>query len=359
MALVTQKIQTYEREGLKVEKRILIIQTAFIGDVVLTIPLLKVLKENHNDIEIDFLCIPETSNLLIGNSSINEIIVYDKKGTDKGFTGLIKIIKRIRERKYDIVISPHRSYRSALISFFSNNHNRISFNKSSLSFLYTQNVKYLKNVHEIIRNLKLLEPLGIQKTEIVRPDLFPSIDDKTKVEKILICHEINSNDRFIIVAPGSIWYTKRFPEEKYINLLNYFSEDDIKIVLIGSKSDFELCDRILTASTNNKIYNLAGEFSLLQSVELIKRSKVLITNDSAPMHIANSVGTDVIAIFGATVKDFGFYPYGKNDVVFEINGLDCRPCGIHGGNKCPVKTFDCMLRIDEEEIYRTTLKMLS
>ena len=341
------------------EKRILIIQTAFIGDVVLTIPLVKVLKEYQNDIEIDFLCIPETANLLNGNPMINEVIVYDKKGTDKGFTGLINIFKKIRKRKYDIVLSPHRSYRSALISFLSNSQNRISFDKSSLGFLYTQKVEYLKGVHEIIRNLKLLEPLGIQKTKIVKPDLFPGEVDKTTVDKLFKSHGINDRDRFIIVAPGSVWFTKRFPEEKFINLLNYFSEDDIKIVLIGSKSDYELCDRIINASNNKMIYNLAGELSLLQSTELIKRGKLIITNDSAPLHIANSVGTDGVAIFGATVTDFGFYPYGKNDVVFEINGLDCRPCGIHGGNKCPVKTFDCMLQVDEKEIYRTALKMLS
>ena len=341
------------------EKKILIIQTAFIGDVVLTIPLVKVLKEYQNDIEIDFLCIPETANLLNGNPLINEVIVYDKKGTDKGFTGLINIFKKIRKRKYDIVLSPHRSYRSALISFFSSSQNRISFDRSSLGFLYTQKVKYLKGVHEIIRNLKLLEPLGIQKTEIIKPDLFPSEVDKTTVDKLLKSYGINDNDRFIVVAPGSIWFTKRFPEEKFISLLNYFSENDFKIVLSGSKSDYELCGRILNASANTKIYNLAGELSLLQSTELIKRGKLIITNDSAPLHIANSLGTDVIAIFGATVTDFGFYPYGKNDVVFEINGLDCRPCGIHGGSKCPVKTFDCMLKINEKEIYRTVLKMLS
>ncbi len=327
--------------------------------MVLTIPLVKVMKEFQNNIELDFICIPETANLLIDNPSINEIIVYDKKGTDKGFTGLLKIIKKIREKKYDIVLSPHRSYRSALISFLSNSHNRISFDISSLGYLYTHKVKYLQDVHEIIRNLKLLEPLGIQKTEIVRPDLFPGEVDKTTVKKLLKSHGINNTDRFVVVAPGSIWYTKRFPEEKFVKLLNYFSEDDIKIVLIGSKSDYELCDRILNASTNKLIYNLAGELSLLQTAVLINKGQLLITNDSAPLHIANSVGTDVLAIFGATVTDFGFYPYGKNDVVFEINGLDCRPCGIHGGSKCPVKTFDCMLRIDEKEIYRTALKLLS
>lgn len=341
------------------EKKILIIQTAFIGDVVLSISLVKILKECQKDIEIDFFCIQETANLLNGNSLINEIIVYDKKGTDKGFTGLIKIIKKIRDRKYDIVISPHRSYRSALISFFSSSQNRISFDRSSLSFLYTQKVKYQKGVHEIIRNLKLLEPLGIQKAEIVKPDLFPSDVDRTTVDKIFKSHGIKENDRLLVVAPGSIWFTKRFPENKFTKLINYFSEDDVKIALIGSKSDSELCDRIVNASTNKMVINLAGELSLLQSAELLERAKLLITNDSAPLHIANSVDTNVIAIFGATVPAFGFYPYGESDVVFEIKSLDCRPCGIHGSSKCPIKTFDCMLRINEKEIYRTALKMMS
>jgi heptosyltransferase-2 len=205
----------------------------------------------------------------------------------------------------------------------------------------------------------LLEPLGINETEIIKPDLFPCESDRVTVEELLKSLKINDNHKFIIIAPGSVWYTKRFPEEKFVKLLDSFTGDNINIVLIGSEDDHGLCERILSLSNNKNIYNLAGELSLLQTAELIRKGKLLVTNDSAPLHIANSVKTDVIAIFGATVTDFGFYPYGKNDVVFEINGLDCRPCSIHGSKKCPVKTFDCMIRIDEEEIYRTVLKMIS
>ena len=97
--------------------------------------------------------------------------------------------------------------------------------------------------------------------------------------------------------------------------------------------------------------NVTGTLTITESAELIRRASLLITNDSAPLHIANAVGTDVIAIFGATVPSFGFYPYGKNDFVFETNGLKCRPCSIHGGNKCPVNTFECMNAISEKDIY--------
>jgi heptosyltransferase-2 len=228
-----------------------------------------------------------------------------------------------------------------------------------MSFLYTHRVEYIERSHEIIRNLNLLEPLGIKETEIIKPDLYPNEKEKQVVDDYLKKYGISEEDKFITVAPGSVWFTKRFPEEKFIRLLDYLVENEMKILLIGGKDDYELCERILNSSVNKNVCNLPGVLSLLQSAELVKRAKLLITNDSAPLHIANSVGTKVIAIFGATVPAFGFYPYGKNDVVFEINGLGCRPCAIHGGNKCPVKTFDCMLKINVEEIYRTVLKMLS
>jgi len=339
------------------EKRILVIQTAFIGDVILMLPLVKVLKENYQYCKIDFLCIPQTSNLLENNPNINDVIVYDKNGTDKGTKNLFKIIKTVRKGNYDIILTPHRSFRSAIISFFSNCKTTISFDKSSMSFLYTNRVEYEERSHEIIRNLKLLKPLGINETEIIKPDLYPGEKDKYVVDDFTKKYGISEEEKFISIAPGSVWNTKRFPEEKFVKLLDCFTGDKIKIILIGSESDHKLCESILSSSDNKNICNLAGELSLLQSAELIKRVKLLITNDSAPLHIANSVGTNVIAIFGATTPAFGFYPYGKSDVVYEINGLDCRPCAIHGGNKCPVKSFDCMIRIDEEEIYRTVLKM--
>jgi heptosyltransferase-2 len=340
------------------KKRILIIQTAFIGDVILTLPIVKVLKENYQNCKIDFLCIPQTSNLLENNPNIIDVIVYDKKGTDKGVRNLFKIIKTVRRGNYDLILTPHRSFRSAIVSFFSNCKKTVSFDKSSVSFLYTNRVEYIERSHEIIRNLKLLEQLGINETEIIKPDLYPNEKDKCVVDDFFKKFGITKEDKFITIAPGSAWFTKRFPKEKFIRLLDYLDENEMKILLIGGKDDYELCERILNSSVNKNVCNLSGELSLLQSAELIKRARLLITNDSAALHIANSVDTNVIAIFGATVPAFGFYPYGRNDVVFEINGLYCRPCAIHGGNKCSIKTFDCMIRIDEEEIYKTVLKML-
>lgn len=338
-------------------KKILIIQTAFLGDVILTLPLLQVLKRELPSAEIDFLCIPGTADLLKNNPYINEVILYDKKKS--GFKGLTDLIKKLRNEKYDLLISPHRSYRSSLISYFSSAGKTISFNKSSLSFLYDHNVPYENNIHEIQRNLRLLGPTGKIEIGIIKPELFSGESERWKVDEFFTLNKINDEDKLIAIAPGSVWFTKRFPEDKFVRLCNLLELTDSKIILIGGESDKRISEYILTNSKNKNLINSAGSLSILESSELIRRSSLLITNDSAPLHIANSFGTDVIAIFGATVPSFGFYPYGKNDIVFETNGLRCRPCSIHGGNTCPVGTFECMMKINEESIFEAVKIILS
>ncbi|MFZ1321353.1 MAG: lipopolysaccharide heptosyltransferase II [Ignavibacteria bacterium] len=338
-------------------KKILIIQTAFLGDVILTIPLIQEIKKKYPDSIIDFLCIPSTSDLLKNNPAIRELIPYDKRNT--GFRGLVEIIKKIRGESYDHLISPHRSFRSALISYFSKSGMTISFDKSAFSFLYDEKINYETGIHEIQRNLKLLSPLGIKVNNIVRPELFINIQEKRKIDSIFYEYRIRENEKILTIAPGTIWFTKRFPEEKFIKLCNLLTEINSRIFIIGSKEDKTISDFIVNNSKFRNFINLAGTLSVMESAELIKRSELLVSNDSAPMHIANSVETDVCAIFGATVPEFGFFPYGKRDTIFQINDLKCRPCSIHGGNKCPIKTFVCMYNLDEKDIADYLIKRLS
>lgn len=338
-------------------KNILIIQTAFLGDVILTLPIVQALKNNYPDSKIDFLCIPKTSELLKNNPFISEIIIYDKKKS--GTKDFLNLINKLKGKKYDLIISPHRSFRTALISYFSNAMKTISFDKSSLSFLYDIKIPYTNNIHEIERNLKLLEPLGIVENEIIKPELFPGDEEINRIDKLFIENNISQGEKIIIIAPGTVWLTKRFPKEKFARLCDLLKSINLKIILIGGEEDKNISNYIYSNSKNKNIINVTGDLSISESAELIKRSSLLITNDSAPLHIANSAGTKVIAIYGATVPSFGFYPYGKNDIVIETNGLSCRPCSIHGGNKCPVGTFDCMMKISEENILKDVKTILS
>jgi len=334
-------------------EKILIIQTAFPGDVILTLPLLQVLKKSHPESKIDFLCIPVTSPILKNNPYVNDIIVYDKRNSDAG--SFISLFRSLRAVKYDLIISPHRSFRSAILSKLSSAKKNISFDRSSLSFLYDEKVIYKKDVHEILRNLSLLEPLGINSDKIIRPELFIGKEEVDAADKFFLESGINQNDRIICIAPGSVWFTKRFPKEKFVKVCDLLQSTGSKIILIGGESDKDLTGYIFSNSENNKITDAAGKFSILGSTELIRRASLLITNDSAPLHIANAVGTKVTAIFGATAPGFGFYPYGEEDIVIETNGLKCRPCSIHGGNECPVKTFECMLDIEENTILKSVV----
>lgn len=329
--------------------KVLIIQTAFYGDVILSLPLVQILKQEKPDCDIDFMCIPKTAEILKGNPYIRDIIIFDKHGSARGISGFKNLIKKVRNNKYDVVISVQRYTRSSIIAKLSGAGKRISYENSSLPHFYTDKVPY-SHKHEIIRVLELLKPLGIIKPEIIVPELFPSDDDRNEVRKIFNGLGIKNKNELICVAPGSVWFTKRFPAEKFVELFNLFDKSKYKFALIGGKEDIKLCDNIIEITTNNEVYSFAGKLSILQSTELIKNCSLLISNDSAPLHIANAVKTKVIALFGSTTKEFGFYPIGENDKIIEINGLKCRPCSNHGKKSCPIQTFDCMKNIRVSDI---------
>lgn len=328
--------------------KVLIIQTAFLGDVILTLPLVQVLKKHKQDIKIDFLCIPETAGILKNNPLINEVILYDKR-QHKGLGKLFNLTSRLKKNKYDLIISPHRSARSALITYFISPKYSVTFDRSAFNSLYKIKIPYLQDIHEIQRNLELLKPLGINETDIIKPDIYPGDSEKKKIDEIFSQNNISSNDKIISIAPGSVWFTKRFPKEKFLSLIRSLDKH-IKIILIGGKDDIAIGEYLKSGYNEANLINLIAKLSILESTEAIRRSYILISNDSAPLHMGNAVETDVYAIFGSTIPQFGFYPYGKNDVVFEINGLSCRPCGIHGRNECPLGTLECMMAIDEKNI---------
>ena len=330
--------------------KILIIQTAFLGDVILSLPLVQVLKSKFPDSVIDYMCIPKTKEILANNPYINQVIVFDKHSEGKGISGLNKVIAEVKSNQYDVVISVQRFLRSTLIAKRSGAKRTISYDTSTLAFLYTDKVEY-KQKHETDRVLDLLSTLGIKDIPRTKPELFPSEEDKTEINQIFKGLDISGKKDLICIAPGSVWFTKRFPKEKFITLLNLMYKESLKVALIGGKDDTKLCEYIISKTSHNEVYSFAGKLSILQSAELIKNSALLLTNDSAPLHLANAVGTKVIALFGSTTKDFGFYPTGETDKIFEISGLKCRPCSNHGKKECPIQTFPCMNNISEYKIF--------
>jgi heptosyltransferase II len=339
--------------------KIVIFQTAFLGDVILTLPVAQALRRAYPHASIDLVTTPQAAVLAQNHPAIDTVITYDKKKSQKGLRGIVEMIKTLRRRSYDIAVVPHRSLRSALIIRLSGIPMRIGFTSSSGRFFLTHRIPYVASRHEVERNLSLLSALNIVAAEKEIPVVYPNANDAKVVEKFLFEQEILAPERCIALAPGSVWNTKRWLPERFTGLAHALANDGWTVFLMGGREDAELCTSIATEAGHKNIFLTAGKFSLLESAELLRRCKVLVSNDSAPLHLSVAVGTPVVAIFGATVPEFGFAPYGDNHAIVEIKGLACRPCGIHGGHECPIGTFDCMKRIDVNEVLAAIHKVVT
>jgi len=336
--------------------KILIIQTAFIGDVILAEPLARVLKAHVPKAVLHVLVIPETANALGHHPAIDEVIVYDKRRRERGVGAGIRLSKRLRGEGYDLALIPHRSLRSALLAYFAKIPRRIGFDTSAGRWLLTEKVAYRRNLHEIERNVALLEPLAIYaKGE--SPRLYPTVEDQATVDEFLQRHRVDDERPQVALAPGSVWATKRWPEDYYAALAERLTRSaEATVLLVGGSEDRALSERI-AERVGNHVINAVGVFTLRQTAALLARCEVLVANDSAPLHLGVAAGTRVVAIFGSTVPRFGFYPYGDGHLVLERE-LPCRPCGIHGRRRCPLGTLACLREISPEEAYSRVASLL-
>jgi heptosyltransferase-2 len=323
-------------------KKILVVQTAFIGDVILITPLLSAIKQLCPEALIDVMVIPQASNVLENNPSINSIIVFDKRSNKlKSFLNNLTLLKK---NKYDVAITPHSSVTTALLLVLSRIKIRIGFRRYFAQKFLTHRVPHIKNKLKIEKNLHLLSVLT-DKQFSVQTEMYPTIEMQHKADSIL--SEMKKKSfKIVAVAPGSNWFTKRWPLEYYKELVNELSEANYGIVFIGSSQERELCESI--KPIKNAI-NMAGSLSLLESSALIDKCDLMVCNDSGAMHLANSMKTDVFVFFGPTVERIGYFPIGKNDKVFQIE-MDCRPCSSHGTESCPLGHHNCMRKITSDEV---------
>lgn len=327
-------------------KKILIIHTAFIGDIILSTPIIKKIKAKYIDegSSITYVTTPAGASVLKNNPDLDEIIAYDKRGTHKGFKGLYLLGKRLNYKGFDEVIIPHRYLRSSILGRLTGAPIRIGYDNASGGFLLTKKIPYDRSKHEVEKLLSFIELDNFTNKKL---SLYPSEIDKKKIDEIWKKNNLDGK-KIILVAPGSKWFTKKWPIEYFNELLKKLAKkSEYRIILIGGQEE-----SMLNMYTDKNIINLMGKTSLLDVAELCNRSNIIVTNDSSPIHIASAFEKlHIVAIFGATTKELGFFPWSKNSEVLENNNLDCRPCGLHGGDKCPKGHFKCMLDIKPEIVY--------
>ena len=328
-------------------KKILIVHTAYLGDVVLVTPLIRETKRMFPSAIVDVLVIPETKDVLTNNPHIRKIITFNKRKNK--FKAFVQTLKVLRKEKYDLAVLPHSSSTTIYLMLFAGIPQRIGFNRRHAADYLTMKVPYVngQNWHFTQKSLHLLSVFGEQQFDL-QTELFPSKPDIDKAASYL--SKLPQNNRPVIVlAPGSVRSTKKWPEKHYIVLTKMLGIYKYNLVFVGSKDEFLLCKNIIEYAEVDAL-NLAGETTILESAAIIQKSDLMVCNDSATLHIANAVQTDVFAFFGPTVTDFGFFPFRKGDHVFELD-MDCRPCGSHGGKKCPLEHHKCMVDIFPEQVF--------
>lgn len=326
-------------------KSALIIQTAFIGDVILATPLIENLRERYPEALIDVVVNQNAALLLRHHPQVRHTYAWNKK--ERKYAALLELIKTVRRNCYDLVINCHRFASSGLLTACSGAKMKVGFRKNPLSFAYDGSVDhhFAEGTHEVDRNLSLLKAfLGAnQRTPLRRrPQLYPSAADQQRVEEY-------QKKPYVCIAPTSVWFTKQFPAEQWIRLIDALPSDQV-IHLLGSNEDVAHCEQIKT-SVGQTVNNLAGQLSLLQSAQLMRGAVINYVNDSAPLHLASAVNAPVCVVYCSTVPQFGFYPLSEASWVVEVaEPLACRPCGLHGHRACPEGHFRCAQDITVQQL---------
>jgi lipopolysaccharide heptosyltransferase II len=327
-------------------QKFLIIQTAFIGDVVLATPVVEKLHAFFPDAQIDFLLRKDNEQLLTGHPYIHELLIWDKKKNKQ--ENLFRILARIRRNGYDKIINLQRFFATGVLTAFSGAQETIGFDKNPLSFLFSKKIKHrvggVAAVHETERNLELIR--DFTDNTICKPRLYPLPEDFASVDAF-------TQGKFITVSPASVWFTKQFPPDQWISFIKNIPAG-YGIFLLGGPGDVPLCRTITESCKRTEMKVMAGTLSYLQSAALMSRAVMNYVNDSAPLHFASAMNAPVTAVYCSTIPGFGFGPLSDIRHIVEIDQpLYCRPCGLHGYASCPETHFRCAREIRQEQLVET------
>jgi heptosyltransferase-2 len=339
-------------------QRILILQPAFLGDVVLALPLAQVLRAEYPKAEIHFLVRKGNESLLANHPAIDRFWIWNKQ--QNKHRNLIRLVLALRRIRFDLIVNPHRFLTSGMIAASIPAKAKTGFDKNPLSWACTHVQRHSlgpdgdsNHWHEVQRNHSLLLPWLREKTmptaPELRPKLYPSHADYERVQGL------KSKGSYVVVAPASVWFTKQWPQSKWVEMLGKLPTK-LNVYLAGAPSDHTLCESLIT--THPLAANLAGQLSLLQTAALMDGAARVFANDSAPLHLASAMNAPTTALFCSTIPAFGFGPLADNSQIMDIDSLGlgplaCRPCGLHGHKSCPKGHFDCANKIDSKQVAET------
>ncbi|ALW85341.1 heptosyltransferase [Hymenobacter sedentarius] len=334
----------------------LLIQTAFIGDVILMTALLEHLHHTEPATPVDVLVRRGNEGLLAGHPHVRQVLIWDKK--HRKYAALWQLLRQIRATGYGRVVTLQRFASTGFLTAFSRAPERVGFAKNPLSRFFTRRVPHTigDGTHEVARNLALLgaslnkelrasnSSFFIPRSSLTRPKLYPSAADEATAATFA------AGEPYVCLAPTSVWFTKQFPEEKWLELLAALPAG-LRVFLLGGPPDVAPCERLAAASGRANVTNLAGKMGLLASAALMRGAQMNYVNDSAPMHLCSAVGAPVTAVFCSTVPEFGFGPLSPVSFIVQTREpLACKPCGLHGHGACPLGHFRCAYTIEVDQL---------
>lgn len=339
-------------------ENVLILQTSFLGDTILTLPLISEVRRRFPVKKLTLLCLPPSRELLQDHPAIDDIIAYDKKNFDRGWRGLRRAAARVKEKQFTLALTPHKSLRSALILSLADIPHRVGFRESRGWFLFQQRAERNPSLHDAERNLSILQAFGLPPEECRRAIELPlSSAVRDLVDQKLRALGVNDGQPIVGVSPGSVWPTKRWWAVGFAALIRMLREKHGCQVLLFGGSDDAAVVADVQRHCGEAAVNLVGQIGLRELPAAISRCDVFVTNDSGPMHVAVARQIPTVAVFCATTPDLGFYPYTSNAIVVQRR-LACRPCASHGGRRCPLGTEACIRQISPEIVLRAVEKFL-
>lgn len=324
--------------------KILLVQTAFLGDAVLASPVIGAISALHPKASISVMTTPLAASLLKRDPLISKCITFAKRGRESGLSGLIEKARELRDERFDRVYSLHRSARTAILLRLARIPYRVAFKDANLSFLYHRTESRSGEDHAVHRNLKILEA---ERGDRSLPDdlrLFPP--DASEVSKLAL-DAAKRNNRFAILVPGSEWFTKRWDWRGYREVASNLLAKGFSVLILGAPKE-ENYNR--NVSNDLPVLDLTGKISFDDAIYLYSKSSLVVCNDSAPLHIASAFNVPVVSIFCATSPTFGFGPWKGQSRVVEKEGLSCKPCRPHGSSKCPTGTEKCMRDLEASAV---------
>lgn len=342
-------------------EKILIIRFSSLGDIILTSPLIRALRKTFPEAQIDFLVKSEYANIVKFNPNISSVI--ELKSDDRSELKWLK--QKIRRIRYDLIVDVHNSLRSRFIRCFSKARYKVVVNKRVFRrFLF---VKFKINLYRDYlpiaeRYLETVEKFGVKKDDYGLEIYLP---EDTKNYVSTISNQIVSTKRNVIIGlvPTARHFTKRWLYERFAELgVEIVRKYQSTILIFGSKEEHDYCEDITqminARSETNSAVNYAGKLTVLEIAAMFDVCNLIITNDSGLMHLAAARKRKIVAIFGSTVKEFGFFPYGTSSIVVENKNLSCRPCSHIGLAKCPKEHFRCMKEIQVKEVLNAVQSLL-